>query len=346
MYFKAEKICETLKQEKDVTADINEIESELKTYYKKRKKALKNDKYSLAYDGQFYAQDALYDVSVSVKSYWDNVYPFINTTKGKYMALLRFVNAREKFLGITHTESVHILKSIGWTPADIMGAYLDNRQDCSILTLSPDVVVDAVHEDMDTALCLLEGNDCNLFPHGYNIYMHYEWIDFMYLFWEYDDRAFLTRVHKSKRLNKHCQEVLERLEYVPAISKETSEEADYPDFSIFDGIILNQKHLMASAAGQRLRKGNDDNGYYVLSFHLVDEEHGYGAAIRFDAFNKAPEYCDEKRKSRGVYFYRFKYLMMFDYVPESWRCSPLELPEDFVWRAYRAFSKLAGRNQD
>lgn len=38
MYFKAEKICETLKQEKDVTADINEIESELKTIIKNEKK--------------------------------------------------------------------------------------------------------------------------------------------------------------------------------------------------------------------------------------------------------------------------------------------------------------------
>lgn len=342
MYFKAEKICEALKSEKDVTANIDEIESELKIYYKKRKKTLKNNKYSLAYDGQFYAQDALYDVSVNVKSYWDNIYPLIKTTKGKYMALLRFVNAREKFLDITHIESVRILKSIGWTPADIMGCYLDNRQDSSILTLLPDVVAGAVHEDMDTALCLLEGKGCGLFANGYNIYMHYEWIDFMYLFLEYDDRAFLTREHKSKRLNKHCQEVLERMEYVPVISKETSEEADCPDFSVFDGIILDQKHLMASAAGQRLRKGNDNNGYYVLSFHLVDEEHGYGAELRFDAFNKAPEYYDEKRKSRGVYFYRFKHLMMFDYVPESWRCSPLELPGDFVWRAYQAFSKLAG----
>ena len=38
------------------------------------------------------------------------------------------------------------------------------------------------------------------------------WIDFMYLFVKYEDRTFLTTQHKSKRLCKHCAEVLAKLE--------------------------------------------------------------------------------------------------------------------------------------
>ena len=98
---------------------------------------------------------------------------------------------------------------------------------------------------------------------------------------------------------------------------------------------------MASAAGQRLRKGNENNGYYVLSFHVVDEARGCGAALRFDAFNKSPDYRDEERTAREVYLYRFPYFLPFDDVPLCWRCEQRDLPEDFVKKAHRAFSRLA-----
>ncbi len=164
----------------------------------------------------------------------------------------------------------------------------------------------------------------------------------MYFFMEYQNRTFLSTQHKSKRLCKYCLEVLKKLENGPAKPEKAPEWTGLPDFSIFEGITLTQRHLMASAAGQHLRKGNDNNGYYVLSYHLVDEVRGYGAALRFDGFNKAPEYYNEERAAQGVYFYRFHYLMLFDHVPESWRCSPAELPEDFVKKVFRSFSKLAG----
>lgn len=92
-----------------------------------------------------------------------------------------------------------------------------------------------------------------------------------------------------------------------------------------------------------MRKGNDNNGYYVCSFHLADEARGLGAALRFDAFNKGPDYRGEEKLCRGAVFYQFRYLTLFDHVPESWRRPPAQLPEDFVRQAFRAFSKLAGR---
>jgi len=340
-----------------VAEDVALLEPQLKEYYKKRRKTmLENPAYSeFACDELLHAWDALYDVSVSVKKYWDTVYPLFAKPEGKYGALLRFVNVREKFLGVPHQDSIQILKTIGWTPADIMAAYLWNRCGTSKLVLSPDVVADAVREDMDTALRLMEKKGQDLFSNGYSIYMHFQWIDFMYFFFEYQDRTFLMKQHKSKRLCQYCQEVLKKLENGPAgaagselpdgreLPKQTAlpGQCNLPDFSIFDGIMLKQRHLMASAAGQRLRKGNDNNGYYVLSYHLTDEAHGYGAALRFAAFNKAPEYAKEEKEAQGVYFYRFHYLMLFDRVPESWRVSLEELPEDFVKKAYEAFRKLA-----
>lgn len=135
---------------------------------------------------------------------------------------------------------------------------------------------------------------------------------------------------------------MKKLEDGPAKSEKVSEWTGLPDFSVFEGITLAQQRLMKSAAGQHLRKGNDNNGYYVLSYHLVDEGHGYGAAFRFNGFHKGPEYHDEEKTSWGVHFYRFHYLMLFDHVPESWRCSPAELPEDFVKKVFYSFYKLAG----
>lgn len=305
------------------------------------------NQYSFAYDQKAHAWDALYDVSPSVGAYWDSIYPHIQTPKGRYSALLRFACARERFLNIPQTESVRLLRTLGWTAGDVMAAFLENRHDISRLVLSPDAVAEAVEADRDTALALMEGRDYDrYFSRGYDPYQHFEWLDFMYLFMGYEDRTFLQTAHKRKRLCRHCQELLERLDRgADRREEESGGRRENLDFSIFEGAVLGQKHLMASAAGQRLRKGNENNGYYVLSFHVVDEARGCGAAIRFEAFNKSPDYSNEERPVLGVCFYRFHYFLPFDYVPERWRCEQKDLPEDFVKRAHRAFSKLAGFDQ-
>ena len=343
MYTTSEEICADLRRGGDAAEAAARIETQLSRHYKKLRQEMQTGAaYSHAYDQRTCAWDALYDVSPSVKNYWDSVYPLIQTPKGRYSALLRFVNAREDDLGIPQRESVRLLRTLGWTPADVMAAYLVNRTDASRLVLSPDAVAEAVRDDMDTALRLLNREGPGLFPGGYDMYKHYEWIDFLYFFMEYGDRTYLTLPHRGKRLREYCAKVLERLERGPAAWEAAKPWANIPDFSIFEGAPLVQRHLMASAAGQRLRKGNENNGYYVLSFHLAEEDQGCGAALRFDAFNKSPDYRDEEGAARNVYFYRFRHFMPFDYVPESWRRLPGELPEDFVRKAHRAFSKLAG----
>lgn len=340
-YSRAVKLCKAIREGKNVAEDIAKIEPYLKNYCKERRETMQEQ---LCFRTEDFVnpQDALYEISPAMKKYWDSVYPLLETPESKYMALLRFVNAYQKCLGIPHTESIHILKEIGWTPTDIMATYLDGRLGDRLFPLSPDVVAKAVQEDMDTAVHLMEreGHD-GLFTHGYSMYHQFWWIDFMYLFVKYEDRTFLTTQHKSKRLCKHCGEILEKLEQGAAMHEDAEIWTDLPDFSIFDGATLVQKHLLASAAGQRLCKGNDWSSY-VMSYHVVDEQHGYGAALCFNALLKGPEYYNKETTVREVCFYRFDYFMPFDHVPESWRCSPTELPEDFVRKAYRSFCKLAG----
>ncbi len=99
---------------------------------------------------------------------------------------------------------------------------------------------------------------------------------------------------------------------------------------------------MHSAAGQKLRNGNIQNGYYVMSFHFVDEQQGCGAALCFEPLNKSPDYSDTSAKAKGVYFYRFEVLYLSDYIPESRRLAAEDMPEEFVRRAYRAFVMAAG----
>ena len=340
-YMRAYKLCKAIREGKDVTEDIAKIEPYLKYYCKERRETMQ-EHCCFEFEEFINPQDALYDISPAMKKYWDSVYPLLEIPESKYKALLRFVNAYQRCLGIPHTESIHILREIGWTPTDIMATYLKGRFGGRIFPLSPDVVAKAVQEDMDTAIHLMErkGHD-GLFTHGYSMYHQFWWIDFMYLFVKYEDRTFLTTQHKSKRLCKHCAEVLAKLEQDMAKHEEIQPWTDLPDFSVFEGAILTQRHLLASAAGQRLCKGNDWDSY-VKSYHLIDEQHGYGAALCFDALLKGPEYYNNETTVREVCFYRFDCFMPFDHVPESWRCLPTELPEDFVRKAYRSFYKLAG----
>lgn len=344
LYDMAVRICVAAGRGEDITALAAQIEPELKRFHKREHISGMN---------LCYPQDALWDVSAGIRRYWDHAYETFERPEDRYEALIRFVNAREKYLGAPHEDSVRRLRGAGWTPADIMAAYLHQRCGCSMLPpLSPDVVAHAAREDMDTARLLLNGDKYDqFFPSygkGYNVYKHFEWIDFLYYFLEYEDRTFLTAKHKSKRLCAHCEHVREVIDGLAkpaaaaAQAAPTAPATDLPDFSVFCGAPLQQKHLLASAARQKLRKGNEQDGYYVKSYHLLDEEQGCGAALCFEAVNRGPDYGAQTVAAEGVYFYRFTYPILFDYIPESRRCAPRELPEAFVKRAFVAFSGAAG----
>ncbi len=333
------KICEAIKRGEDATRLVAQIEPELAKYCDVRngytlEKVMEDVK----------GEDALYDVSASVKNYWATLYPTIDDLEYKYQKLIRFVSAYEQFLGVSHTESVQKLKNCGWTNTGIMAAYIHNRVAGTQLRLSPDVAAQAAKEDWEMALKLLEGKGYDeLFPFyhdSFQIVRQFEWVNFMYYFMGYEDQTFLRKKHKSKRLCKHCEEVLYNLEHCTVKKEHPDKAAACPDFSVFQGVVLQQGHLMHSAAGQKLYKGNDRN-FYVMSFHLVDEENGCGAAICFAPLDKGPQYFDQTSKVHGVHFYRFDHLYLSDYIPESRRCAPETMPEEFAKWAHRAFSMLA-----
>lgn len=334
-------LCQSIKRGEDITFAIEKLEPKIKHFCEVRDKNI----FTLRREA-LCAEDALYDVSASIKNYWNTVYRTFQNPQEKYQALLKFVNAGEKYLGTSHTESIRKLKTCGWTAADIMATYINNRIGISRLNLSPDVAAQAAKEDWSTALRLLESESYQqYFPYRDSTYypsMQFAWIDFMYYFLEYEDQTFLKLNHKRKRLCKHCQTVLEKLEHPATNEKLNLKSTDCPDFSVFQNITLQQQHLLRSAAAQRLQKGNDENAYYVQSFHLVDEDCGCGAALCFEPLNKSPDYFNTTVKSHGVYFYRFHYLYLSDYIPESQQQIPENMPEKFVKQAYRSFSMIAG----
>ena len=337
---RCEAICEAMKKGEDVTEAVAEIEPAIKHFCETRNANIL-EKHIEMLD----SVDALYDVSASVKQYWNTLYPTFTDVEYKYNKLIRFINACERFLGMSHTESVQKMKACGWTTTDIMAAYIHSRVAATQLRLSPDVAAAAAKEDWDTALQLLEGKGyTQLFPFyhtSFQIFRQFEWIDFLYCFMEYDNRAFLEKKHKSKLLCKHCEHVSGKLEQRAKETERPGKTADYPDFSLFRKRTLQQGHVVRSAAGQKLYKGNEQNSHYILSFHLMDKDSGCGAALCFTPLNKGPEYSDQTATVQGVCFYRFHYPYLSDYVPESRRQAPERMPEEFVGRAYRSFSMLA-----
>lgn len=340
MIYGVSEIFQAMKKGEDVTDMVAKLEPKLKRFCDMRDKVPFGTKDSLYYE------DALYEKSSSIKYYWNTIYSKFENTYNKYQALLKFVNVRECCLGASHTESINILIKCGWTPADIMAAYIHNQVDSSTLLLSPDVAAQAANDDFDTALLLLEGKNYDVFfpfyDKSYQIYCQFEWINFLYCFLGYNDKTFLQKTHKSKRLQKYCEKILEKRKYSAKITNDFINRSNCLDFSIFENISLTQKHLLRSAGAQRLLKGNEQNPYYVMSFHLTDEYLGCGAALCFEPLNKSPEYSDEIVKSHGVYFYHFEHLYLSDYIPESRLYTPENMPEEFVKKAYHAFSIASG----
>ena len=99
---------------------------------------------------------------------------------------------------------------------------------------------------------------------------------------------------------------------------------------LMERYITDDALTETTAARQKLRRGNEQDGYYVHSFHLVDEVQGFGAALCFEPLCKGIEYSTQTVKAYGVQFYRFRYLLLFDYIPPSWRCQPEAVGEGFV----------------
>lgn len=157
----------------------------------------------------------LFELSPTVRNFWEERYQNYINPNGKYQALLGFTDMRQRFLGVSHKSSAELLYSVGWKPADTMCAYLLGMTSNRMYNLSPDAVREAVRMDMEAAVRLLDKKAL-----GERIVHHHPswqtewqklWMEFLYLFCGLEDQTFLHTEHKTKKLNQQCHIILERL---------------------------------------------------------------------------------------------------------------------------------------
>ena len=115
------------------------------------------------------------------------------------------------------------------------------------------------------------------------------------------------------------------------------------DLAAFTGMQVTQLFMITAAGKWGLYQGSGRNQY--MSYHMVDLLHGYGAQLTFNGIWKGPEYGPEIITIDKVIFYRFRYFLLWDHVPESLACTPEELPARFVSTAMAAFRGIIGKGK-
>ncbi len=157
----------------------------------------------------------LFELSPTVRTSWAEKYNRYINPNGKYQTLLGFTDMRERFLQASHESSIELLYRIGWKPADTMCAYLLSMTTNRMYSLSPDAVREAVRLDGETAVRLLDKKVLGeMIVHHHSSYQAWWqkiWMEFLYLFCEFDDPTFLHAEHKTKKLKQQCQVICERL---------------------------------------------------------------------------------------------------------------------------------------
>ena len=157
----------------------------------------------------------LFELSPTVRIFWAEKYNHYVNPNGKYQTLLGFTDMRERFLQASHESSMELLYRVGWKPMDTMCAYLLGMTTNRMYNLSPDAVRAAVRMDWDSAIRLLDKKVLGeVIAHHHSSYQtewQRIWMEFLYLFCEFDNQAFLHTEHKTKKLKQQCQVICEKL---------------------------------------------------------------------------------------------------------------------------------------
>ena len=157
----------------------------------------------------------LFELSPTVRTFWAEKYNRYINPNGKYQSLLGFTDMRERFLQVSHESSMEILYRIGWKPMDTMCAYLLGMTTNRMYNLSPDAVRIAARMDREAAIRLLDKKVLGeMIVHHHSSYQtewQRIWMEFLYLFCEFDDHTFLLTEHKTKKLRQQCQVICEKL---------------------------------------------------------------------------------------------------------------------------------------
>lgn len=202
----------------------------------------------------------LFELSPAIRTFWAEKYKNYVNPNGKYQMLLGFTDMREKFLQVPHESSAELLYGVGWKPMDTMCAYLLGMTTNRMYNLSPDAVRTAVQMDRESALFLLDKKVLGgVIVHHHPSYQsewQRIWMEFLYLFCDFDDQAFLHTEHKTKKLKQQCQVICEKLanpDYEQMeLEKTLRAYALLPTQEVLDDIVdkkyvKRQKHALLSA---------------------------------------------------------------------------------------------------
>lgn len=157
----------------------------------------------------------LFELSPTIREFWAEQYKNYINPNGKYQTLLGFADMRERHMGTSHESSIGLLYSVGWKPVDAMCAYLLSMTTNRMYSLSPDAVQKAVSLDGETAVRLLDKKvlgEAIVHHHpSYQNWWQKIWMEFLYLFCDFQNQEFLHLEHKTKKLKQQCQTVCHRL---------------------------------------------------------------------------------------------------------------------------------------
>lgn len=178
----------------------------------------------------------LFELSPVAENFWADQYRNFLNPNGKYQTLLGFVSMREKYLHVSHESSVELLYRAGWKPIDTMCAYLLSMTTNRIYDLSPDAVRAAVKMDPEAAVRLLDKKmlgEAIIGHHpSYQAYWQKIWMEMLYLFCDFEDRAFLYREHKARKLKQQCETICKRLDCPGYEQEQLEQELDH----LFDAL--------------------------------------------------------------------------------------------------------------
>lgn len=159
----------------------------------------------------------LLDVSQKARELWVGQYPRYIRQKTKGEQLVKGLELREDWLDIPPVESLPLFYDLGWTPLDVMLAFLVSSVFTNTLPMDPDCAAAAAGEDPETAVRLLDPDSCKeLFPGechpGYYVEMAKVWTEFLYISCGWQDLSPLEKGHRTKKMAAHYRQVLDRLE--------------------------------------------------------------------------------------------------------------------------------------
>ena len=206
-----------LEQDNDIEDILTKIEQVMPKYCVPRK--FKTEERQSLDEGSETQNDwrsLFFELSPSVRMFWEERYKNYINPNGKYQALLGFTDMRERFLQVSHESSTELLYSVGWKPMDTMCAYLLGMITNRMYNLSPDAVRAAVRLDQEAAVRLLDKKVLGevIIHHHFSYQTDWQriWMEFLYLFCDFENQTFLHTEHKTKKLKQQCRIICEKLD--------------------------------------------------------------------------------------------------------------------------------------